>query len=122
MQSCRADGANDTEHCTTAYTTLRASEKASLWETFAEHTPKAILILFLLATLGSLYRYNLRLAGFHSSRADLLELAFINKIPNPDHLATLATALAADKVEFGKTANTPTDQAIALAQAIATKG
>jgi hypothetical protein len=117
MATCRT-AETETQHCTAAYTAIRESERKSLWETVASHTPKAVLILFLLATLGGLYRYNLRLAGFHASRADVLELAEIKRIKDPKILADLATAFAADKVEFGKSATTPADQAIAMAQAI----
>lgn len=74
MAICRSNGASDTEHCVTAYTTLRAAEEQDIWQILAERAPPAILILFLLATLGGLYRYNLRMSGFHASRADLLEL------------------------------------------------
>ena len=86
--------------------------------------PPGILLLFLLATLGGLYRYNLRLAGFHSSRADLLELVILGQV-NLDGAAAgegahpfpqLADALAADKVQFGK-ANMPSDQAVEMFKA-----
>ena len=83
--------------------------------------PPGILLLFLLATLGGLYRYNMRMAGFHHSRADALEAIVLGM--KPEDLATavkLSDAWAADKVEFGK-GNTPSDQAVELAKVISNR-
>ena len=67
--------------------------------------------MFLLANLGGLYRYNLRLAGFHESRADALQLLAHGRdeiqlrdilAGTPGDAVNLATLfLAADKVEMG---------------------
>ena len=83
--------------------------------------PPGVLLLFLLATLGGLYRYCLRMAGFYHSRADALELlnAGLDKAQQAA-LSALSADIAADKVEFGKT-NSPADQAIELAKAITSK-
>ncbi|MBB93088.1 MAG: hypothetical protein CML68_00565 [Rhodobacteraceae bacterium] len=124
MTICRGtvEEADVTQVCAAAYQAELEAESGNWWQTLAQQVPPGILILFLLATLGGLYRYNLRLAGFHASRADLLELALIDpemmRGKDGETLVTqLADALAADKVEFGK-GNTPTDQAVAMAQAI----
>ncbi len=110
-----------TKACADAYAAQRLTESKSWWATVAETGPPAILLLFLLATLGGLFRYNLRLAGFHHSRADALEL--LASYEHKDHLDTLtkiADALAADKVEFGK-GNTPSDQAVDMFKAFAAR-
>ena len=81
-----------------------------------------------LAHLGGLYRYNQRLAGFHASRADLVELLHLRtggdtgKITREqlEQIVMLSDALGADKVEFGAQ-KTPTDQAVELARAIANR-
>ena len=110
--------------CTEAWQARLDAEQGNWWQTLAQQVPPGILLLFLLATLGGLYRYNLRLAGFHHSRADLLELISMGRETDAkftkEELAQavqLADSLAADKVEFGK-GNTPSDQAVELAKAI----
>ena len=85
-------------------------------------------LLFLLATLGGLYRYNLRLAGFHHSRADALVLLaeyqeMMEKPIGEDKVplfVEMASLLAADKVEFGK-GNVPSDQALEMFKAMAAR-
>mgnify|MGYP000856806137 CR=1 FL=1 len=120
MESCRAgaaepEGAALTIACLDAYAASEADTQRQWWQTVAEQAPQGILFLFLLATLSGLYRYNLRLAGFHNGRADALELmvAQVDK----DLLTPVADALAADKVEFGA-AKTPTDHAAEMATAL----
>ena len=120
MVSCRSDkaGADTDKGCADAYVALRAAETPGPWQVLADRVPQAVLILFLLATLGGLYRYNLRLAGFYHARADALELLDAGKgAKDAEILDRLGTALAADKVEFGK-GNTPSDQATELAKAV----
>lgn len=120
MEACRAgaaepEGAALTIACLDAYAASEADTQRQWWQTVAEQAPQGILFLFLLATLSGLYRYNLRLAGFHNGRADALELmvAQVDK----DLLTPVADALAADKVEFGA-AKTPTDHAAEMATAL----
>ncbi len=111
--------------CTQAWMKKLEAEAGTWWQTLAQQIPPGILLLFLLATLGALYRYNLRLAGFHASRADLLELMSMGQTNSKnmfvewdkDNFSRITEALAADKVEFGK-GTLPTDQAISMAQAI----
>ncbi|MEL7254439.1 MAG: hypothetical protein AAGL23_09720 [Pseudomonadota bacterium] len=111
--------------CTQAWMKKLEAEAGTWWQTLAQQIPPGILLLFLLATLGALYRYNLRLAGFHASRADLLELMSMGQPSSKnmfvewdkDNFSRITEALAADKVEFGK-GTLPTDQAISMAQAM----
>jgi hypothetical protein len=100
-----------TEDCLTAWTSYQSGAAGHWWQTLADQTPPGILLLFLLATLGSLYRYNLRLAGFHDSRADLLVAISMGRDTHAlrdflsenkgDVINQLALAFAADKVEMG---------------------
>lgn len=76
------------------------------------------LVVFFLATLGELYRYNLRPSYFNASRADALEFFRIRGISDPNELDKISGILAADKVELGKAATTPIDQAIKLAEVL----
>ncbi|MEO1146799.1 MAG: YCF48-related protein, partial [Cyanobacteria bacterium J06638_22] len=107
--------------CIETWADERAIAARAWWKTLAEIVPSSVLLLFLLVTLGGLYRYNLRLVGFHHSRADALEL-LSEKLAggDVDSYTSLADALAADKVEFGK-GNTPADQATEIAKAILSK-
>ena len=113
MATCRGpDGyaADITSACLEAWQVQQQSGEA-WWQTLSEKIPPGILILFLLATTGALYRYNLRLAGFHDSRADALDLLARGRgmeelrdvlAASPDKALNLATVfLAADKVEMG---------------------
>jgi len=111
-----------TKACAEAWQAQQQREAGSIWQNLAAQAPPGILLLFLLATLGGLYRYNLRLAGFHHSRADLLELLHIEGgLSSPQEIVELADTLAADKVEFART-KTPADQAVELARALAARG
>lgn len=129
MKHCVGVGEGDTlTSCQAAYEFTETLAIPDVWELVAERLPQAVLLLFLLATLSPLYRYNMRMAGFHHARADVVEMmalrrAETGKALSPEDLAEflkLADVLAADKVEFGK-ANTPTDQAVELAKAIANR-
>jgi photosystem II stability/assembly factor-like uncharacterized protein len=114
LKICRGDASPPSEPLTkSCLESWQAREEAgrSWWEVIAEQTPPGILLLFLLATLGGLYRYNLRLAGFHDSRADVLEMLSFNQTPealskllttNPgDVINQLSLAMGAEKVEMG---------------------
>lgn len=111
--------------CTAAWQARVNAEAGNWWQTLAAQIPPGILLLFLLATLGGLYRYNLRLAGFHASRADLLELLRLrpdlfegaDKDGQALRLVQIADALAADKVEFGKE-KAPSEQAVEMFNAV----
>ena len=115
--------------CTQAWQAQVDAEAGNWWQTLAAQVPPGILLLFLLATLGGLYRYNLRLAGFHHARADVLELILMGRAApgaalsqeELGRIAALAEALAADKVEFGK-GNAPSDQAVEIAKAVLSRG
>ncbi len=106
-----------TKACLEIWNARQAALAQTWWQSIAAQLPPGILLLFLLATLGGLYRYNLRLAGFHHSRADALELLAEAGAYDAETLTQVADALAADKVEFGK-GNTPSDQAVEIARSI----
>ena len=122
MDTCRggrddADG-SITKACVDGWQAQQDTERQNWWQTLAVQVPPGVLLLFLLATLGALYRYSLRMAGFYHSRADALEL--IQNGMDPDEqtaLTALATDLAADKVVFGKD-RTPLEQAVEAIKAV----
>jgi hypothetical protein len=98
-----------------------ARDSSTWWKVLAESVPPGILLLFLLATLSALYRYNLRMAGFHDSRADaLVMLAMKPSKSDTETLTRISDALAADKVEFGKD-NSPADQAVEIFKAFVSR-
>jgi photosystem II stability/assembly factor-like uncharacterized protein len=104
--------------CLQGWQTQSAADTDTWWATIAAQVPPGVLLLFLLATFGGLYRYNLRLAVFHNSRADALELLAAQQSDGTTaDLAALSEALAADKVEFSK-ASLPTDQVVSLANTL----
>ncbi|SLN46471.1 hypothetical protein ROA7450_02284 [Roseovarius albus] len=107
LEKCRAPNADSetlTKTCLETWQSNQEATESDWWETLSTQVPPGILLLFLLGTLAALYRYNMRLAGFHHSRADILELhsAGFVKPHNMDDLSKLAAALAADNVSFGK--------------------
>ena len=68
--------------------------------------------------IGGLYRYNLRLAGFHNAWADTLELLSMNSGGfDAETLMQMSDALAADRVEFGR-GNIPSDQAMQIVRSV----
>jgi hypothetical protein len=126
LKICRA-GANGGDATTTCNTAWQELQDAAIWDSLRQQIPPAILILFLLATLGGLHRYNQRLAGFHHARADLLELVSVGRDEAQNFtkedweaISRFSDVLAADKVEFGK-GNTPSDQAVDIAKTIASR-
>ncbi len=115
VSDCKSSNKIETEKCADNFHKLLPGGEKPWWTIIAEQAPAGILLLFLLATLSTLYRYNIRLAAFYHSRADALEL--ISLEDDQEHLPIYATALAADTVPFGK-AGTPTEQAIEMMKAI----
>jgi len=112
MATCRPENATPEQinACTEAFAQDQANLRDTWWDILARQVPPGLLLLFLLVTLGGLYRYNMRMAGFHHSRADLLELLAMGRDADApltkfdwEHLRLSAEALAADKVEFGAT-------------------
>jgi len=116
----RSDAVKAIERAQASLDTLgpaRQKGEKDAFQTLAQNIPPGILLLFLLATLSSLYRYNIRLAGFHHARADALTLAASDQHVNTQTLSALVDSLAADKVEFART-NTPADQATEIAKTV----
>jgi hypothetical protein len=131
LRTCRPEAASSeiTTACLTAWQTEQAQAQRSWWEALTDQLPPGILLLFLLATLGGLYRYNVRLAGFHESRADFLTLLSYGRseaelrdilASNQGEAVNLATmVLAADKVEMGAIKARLGQAEIELAKALA---
>jgi hypothetical protein len=113
LEACRTTSTSDqiTTACLAAWSSEQSMAQRPWWQVLSDQLPPGILLLFLLANLGGLYRYNLRLAGFYESRADFLTLIAHGRTDKElrDILAStqgeavnLATmVLAADNVEMG---------------------
>lgn len=109
------------DSCLKTFETILAQESGDWWEAVARNAPPGILLLFLLSTMGGLYRYNLRVSGFYHARADLLELIGADgDLPKDVSAADLMSILASEKVEFGKAA-APSDQAVDIFKTIASR-
>lgn len=72
-----------------------------------------LILLFLVQTLITLYRYNTRLAAFFDSRADVLELL---REATSDKLATLVQLFAPEAIDYGRLPRTPSEQLLAIAK------
>ncbi|WP_424926691.1 hypothetical protein [Amaricoccus tamworthensis] len=122
MAACRraADGTEVTATCVEMYREANGTAARSVPLILSETVPQGILLLFLLATLSGLYRYNTRMAGFHHARADVLELMSERGL-QMDRLPVLTQILAADGVDF-RNVNTPTDQAVEIVHAALARG
>lgn len=76
-----------------------------------------VLLLFLVKILVPLYRYNMRLASYYDARGDALELMLCtDEAPNEIRFQNLTEILTPERVEFGESPNSPTDQAFELAK------
>ncbi|MEM7069802.1 MAG: hypothetical protein AAF478_13070 [Pseudomonadota bacterium] len=121
MAICSKSAADDQStkaSCVNAFKEILPKDEKDWWTILAEQVPFGVLLLFLLATLATLYRYNLRLASFYNSRADALLLLCENL--KHDTLERFSDILAADKLEFAKS-KTPSDQAVEIAKTIISK-
>jgi hypothetical protein len=82
--------------------------------------------LFLVQFLISLYRYNIRLAGFYDARADALLLADQSSFPwimsSVEEIDQIMRTLSPEAVDFGKTPRSALDQATRLMQGMGRMG
>ena len=78
-----------------------------------------LLILFLVAILTSLYRYNLRLSTYYDARADVLDL-WATDIKDVGFVEL--TAALTPTFDFGKAPETPIEQVLQLVRQTAGKG
>ncbi len=69
-------------------------------------------IIYFIGILSNLYRYNLRLAAFYDSRADVLEL----KNPEDTSFTEMIGNFSPDHLNFGKPTQNPASQAVDLAK------
>ena len=76
------------------------------------------ILMFLTQTLINLYRYNIRIAAFYDSRADILELSSVV----PEVLHNIGDTLSPDSYDFGKPARTPAQHAVDLAKELVSQG
>src|SRR5207248_1589160 len=71
----------------------------------------ALMLLFLIQILVSLYRYNTKVASFYDGRADALQLVALDDI---DILSAVSSILSTDKLDFGKMPATPMQHALEI--------
>lgn len=108
--------------CAEAWQAQLDGQQSNWWQAIATQVPPAILLLFLLATLGGLYRYNMQLSGFYHSRADALELLSMNRSKDDiEKLGRIAESLAADRIEF-KAQDIPSAQAASVLSSLLSRG
>jgi hypothetical protein len=95
--------------------TASVNETARLVQTSITRFGTLAIITFLVGIFVSLYRYNVRLAGYYQARTDALALmgTSLNSVGFP----TLATILT-PQLDFGKAPRTPTDEMIDLARVL----
>lgn len=75
------------------------------------------LLLFLVQIVNGIYRYNKKMAGFYSGRADALELFALNE---ENDISKLASILSPDNIDFGKQPKSPINTTLEFLQT--TKG
>ena len=85
-----------------------------------------VSLLFLVQILVSLSRYNIRLAGFYSARADALAILMPrsqNKYSiDMETMERLTQVLSPDTLDFGKSPRTATMQAMEMARGLVGRG
>src|SRR6185295_14034242 len=80
---------------------LAASDTRRVISTVAIRVGAVLVLAFLVQLLASLYRYNMRLAAYFDSRADLLELAFnADNVLEVAAVRNLASVVAPESIEF----------------------
>ncbi len=72
-----------------------------------------VLLLFLVQLFVSLYRYNMKMAAFHDSRADVLLLISDTSALTFEQLARITFS---DELDFSKLERPPTEYAVDLAK------
>ncbi|WP_147126285.1 hypothetical protein [Shimia ponticola] len=116
FEVCQKSDLREDVDCLAAWEKSIGSTQQQWWIALAEKLPPGVLLLFFLALLAGAYRYNVRLASFYSSRADVLEALTLSDEKKAEVFGQLTEMLSADRVEFGVRSN-PTDQAVKLATA-----
>ena len=76
------------------------------------------ILLFVVQVLVSLYRYNMRLAGFYDARADALSIFVEGTAPT---LGDLMRSLSPEQLDFGKTPTSVAQQSIELAKSLVSR-
>jgi hypothetical protein len=94
---------------------LEEMHRRHLISTVATRISAASLLAFLVAILANLYRHNIRLSAFYSSRLDALRLS---KATGLAAFERLSKNLVPDGLDVGKGPDTPTKQAIEFVRAI----
>jgi hypothetical protein len=116
MTTIRQTKANlDVAKLTGSELTAGVNETARLVQTSITRFGTLAIISFLVGIFISLYRYNVRLAGYYQARADAL--ALMSTSLNTVGFPTLSTTLT-PQLDFGKVPRTPTGEVIDLLHAL----
>ena len=92
-------------------TTGEKSQTAYVLTVLSTKVGSALMLLFLIQILVSLYRYNTKVASFYDGRADALQLVALDDI---DILSAVSSILSTDKLDFGKMPATPMQHALEI--------
>jgi hypothetical protein len=87
----------------------------TLISTVTTRVGSVFMLLFLVQLLISMYRYDIKLAGYYEARADALQLL---RAPNEARLEAFVRAFSPDAVDFGRIPKTPIEHALLLAKEI----
>jgi hypothetical protein len=98
---------------------LASSSKALEYNSLIIRVAAVLLIIFLVQTFITVFRYLTRLAAYYQGRVDSLQLAVDRGISIAD-LRELSSIFSPETYDFGKTPKSPSDQALDLAKAIIT--
>ena len=87
------------------------------WNSILIRVSAVLLIVFLVQTFISVFRYMTRLAAYYQARLDALDLTRDTEITIAD-LHELSSVFSPESYDFGKPPRTPTEQAIEIAKTI----
>jgi hypothetical protein len=98
---------------------LVTSSKGFEYNSLIIRVAAVLLIVFLVQTFITVFRYLTRLAAYYQGRVDSLQLAAGREISIND-LRDLSSVFSPETYDFGKPPKSPSDQALDLAKAIIT--
>ena len=98
-------------------TKITGSSSALEYNSILIRVAAVLLIVFLVQTFISIFRYTTRLAAYYQARSDALALADKADV-TIDDLQKLTTLLSPEGYDFGRPPKNPAEQAVELAKTI----
>lgn len=82
-----------------------------------------VLIVLVIQTVVSVFRYTMRLSAFYDARADALQIRDELKLTTTSEtsFAQLVTTLSPDTYDFGRMPKSPVEHAVEIAKAMIEK-